>query len=82
MSSSTSLRKRWTGAYAFAKLWRCSPNPVVVAWQLGTGSIVGLLTAAIATLAAIPLIRFRVHSAWLVMGGGTVELVASVVRPG
>ena len=52
-----------------------------VAWQLGITSIVDILTAVIAMVAAILLIRFRVNSAWLVAGGGAVGLLASLVRP-
>ena len=45
-----------------------------VAWQLATSSIVDWFTAALALLAGVLLIRFRVNSAWLVLGGGLVGL--------
>jgi len=50
-----------------------------VAWQLGTSSIIDPVTAAIA--AAVLLIRLRINSAWLVLGGGAVDLLASALRP-
>jgi chromate transporter len=53
-----------------------------VAWQLAASSIVDLLTAALAGLAALLLIRFRLNSAWLVLGGGLVGLGAMAIRPG
>ena len=50
-----------------------------VVWQLGTSSITDILTAALALAAAILLIRFKVNSAWLVVGGGAVGLVANAL---
>ncbi len=47
-----------------------------VAWQLGTSSIIDPLTATLALVAAVLLIRFQVNSAWLVLGGAAVGLVA------
>src|SRR5207245_5067258 len=43
-----------------------------VAWQLGTASIIDAPTAALAFVAAVLLIRFKVNSAWLVLGGGAI----------
>jgi chromate transporter len=51
-----------------------------VAWQLAASSIIDLLTAALAAIAAVLLIRFRLNSAWLVLGGGAVGLVATLLR--
>ena len=42
----------------------------VVAWLLGRSAIVDVWTAAIAIASAALLIRLRVNSAWLVLGGG------------
>ncbi|MFI5088688.1 MAG: chromate efflux transporter [Terriglobales bacterium] len=44
----------------------------VVAWQLGRAAIVDFTTAAIALVSAILLFRFRVSSAWLVIGAAVV----------
>jgi chromate transporter len=46
-----------------------------VTWELGTDAIVDWLTATLAIAAAVLLIRFRVNSAWLVLGGALVGLL-------
>ena len=51
----------------------------VVAWQLGRAAIVDSTTAILAIAGAILLMRFRVNSAWLVLGGAAVGLAAKVV---
>lgn len=51
-----------------------------VGWQLGRDAIVDPLTAALAIVAAILLIRFRINSAWLVLGGGIVGLLVQMAR--
>jgi chromate transporter len=53
---------------------------IAVAWQLASSSIVDPVTAAIALVAALLLIRYRVNSAWLVLGGGAAGLLLSVLR--
>lgn len=72
----------WTSAFLDGANAAAVGLMAAVAWQLGTSSIVDPLTAALAVTAAILLIRFRVNSAWLVLGGGAVGLVATAVRPG
>jgi len=47
----------------------------VVAWQLGRAAIVDFTTVAIALVSAILLFRFRVNSAWLVLGAAVVGCV-------
>ncbi|HET7094299.1 MAG TPA: chromate transporter, partial [Thermomicrobiales bacterium] len=47
-----------------------------VAWTLGRAAIVDWLTAALAIVAAALLIRWRVNSAWLILGGGVAGLAA------
>jgi chromate transporter len=44
----------------------------VVTWQLGRAAIVDVTTTAIALASAILLFRFRVNSAWLVLGAAVV----------
>ena len=48
----------------------------VVTVQLARAAIVDGPTAALALASAVLLIRFRVNSAWLVLGGGMVGLLA------
>jgi chromate transporter len=45
-----------------------------VTWELGRAAIVDWLTVLLAVLAAVLLLRFRINSAWLVLGGGLVGL--------
>jgi chromate transporter len=52
----------------------------VVAWLLGRSAIVSYWNAAVAAVSAVLLIRFRVNSVWLVVGGGMIGLVAQAVR--
>lgn len=46
-----------------------------VTWELARVSLVDPLTVVLAVAAAVLLIRFRVNSAWLVLGGGAAGLV-------
>ena len=46
----------------------------VVAWQLGRAAIVDITTLAIVLVSAVLLFRFRVNSAWLVLGAALVGL--------
>ncbi len=50
-----------------------------VAWQLGRAAIVDRLTATLAVAALMILVRFRVNSAWLVLGGALVGLVVRML---
>lgn len=47
----------------------------VVTWQLGRASIVDVLTAALAIVAAILLLRFRVSSVWLITMGAVAGVL-------
>jgi chromate transporter len=44
----------------------------VVTWQLGRVAVVDVPTLALAAVGALLLFRYRVNSAWLVLGGGVV----------
>jgi chromate transporter len=72
----------WTSAFLDGANAAAVGLMAAVAWQLGTSSIVDVLTAALALVAAMLLIRYRVNSAWLVLGGGTAGVLASAIRPG
>jgi chromate transporter len=49
---------------------------VAVVWQLARSSIIDPLTAILGLLAAVVLIRSQVNSAWLILGGAVVGLIA------
>jgi chromate transporter len=55
---------------------------VVVTIQLGTAALVDPLAVVIAVVSLVLLIRFRVNSAWLVLGGTVAALIAAVAAPG
>jgi chromate transporter len=48
----------------------------VVTWQLGRVGLIDGLTVVLALASGVLLFRFRVNSAWLVLGGALVGLVA------
>ncbi len=48
----------------------------VVTWQLGMAAIFDVTTAVLAVTSAILLVRFRVNSAWLVLGGAAIGWLA------
>lgn len=50
-----------------------------VSWQLGRAAIVDALTAGLAVAALLVLTRFRVNSAWLVLGGAILGLVVKAL---
>jgi chromate transporter len=53
-----------------------------VSYQLGRAAIVDWLTVVLAIASAVLLLRFRVNSAWLVLGGALVGIAARLVRGG
>jgi chromate transporter len=46
----------------------------VVTWQLGAAALVDWLTVALALASAVLLLRWRINSAWLVLGGAIIGL--------
>jgi len=46
-----------------------------VTWQLGRAALVDVVTVVLALVAAIVLFRWKVNSAWLVLGGAAVGLL-------
>ena len=54
----------------------------VVTWQLGRAAIVDATTVLLVILSAILLVRFRVNSAWLVLGGAAIGFVVQVFHVG
>ena len=52
----------------------------VVTWQLGAAALVDRLTVLLALTAAILLLRYRLNSAWLVLGGAAAGLLTAAFR--
>ncbi len=48
----------------------------VVSWQLARASVINIETAVLAAVSLIALLRFRVNSAWLVLGGAIVGILS------
>ena len=51
----------------------------VITWQLGRAAIVDVPTAILAVAAAALLLRFRVNSTWVILGGAAVGLCVKLV---
>ncbi len=75
-------RSPWTAALLDGVNVAAIGLMAAVAWQLGRDAIVDPLTAGLAIVAAVLLIRLRVNSAWLVLGGGMVGLLVQLAHPG
>jgi len=52
----------------------------VVTWQLARVALVDVTTAALALVSAVLLLRFRINSAWLVLGGASLGLLVHVLH--
>ena len=53
-----------------------------VSYQLGRSSLVDWLTIGLAIMSAVLLLRYRINSAWLVLGGSLAGVAAQFVRGG
>lgn len=53
---------------------------VVVSYQLGRSALIDVMTISLFMVSMILLIRFRINSAWLVLGGALVGLVTALWR--
>jgi len=68
-------RSPWTGPLLDGVNVAALGLMAAVTWQLARSAVVDPLTAGLALAALVLLVRFRVNSAWLVLGGGLVGLV-------
>jgi chromate transporter len=53
-----------------------------VSYQLGRSAIVDSVTMGLAIISAVLLLRFRINSAWLVLGGAVAGIAARLIRGG
>ncbi len=73
-------RSRWAAGFLDGANAASLGLMAVVTWHLGRAAIVDWLTATLAVVAALLLLRFRLNSAWLVLGGAGVGGVAFLLR--
>lgn len=69
----------WTSAFLDGANAAAVGLMAAVAWQLGVASLIDWLTAALFLTTVVLLIRWKINSAWLVLGGGAVGLIAKVL---
>ena len=50
-----------------------------VTWQLGRAAVVDWVTAVVVLASAVLVFRFKINSAWLVLGGGVVGLFSKLL---
>lgn len=65
----------WTAAFLDGVNVAALGLMAAVTWQLGQAALVDALTVAIAVVAGLLAVRFRVNSAWLVLGGAAVGVL-------
>jgi chromate transporter len=51
-----------------------------VSYQLGRAAIVDWATMGLAMVSVLLLLRFRINSAWLVLGGAAIGIIATLIR--
>jgi chromate transporter len=73
-------RSAWTGGFLDGANAASVALMVAVTFELGRSAIVDWLTGALAVAAALVLFRFRVNSAWLVLGGAGAGALAHLIR--
>jgi chromate transporter len=73
-------RSRWTSAFLDGVIVAALGLMAGVTWMLAQAAIVDLLTIVIALAALVLLVRFRVNSAWLVLGGGIIGVATHLLR--
>ncbi len=73
-------QSRLTGAFLDGVNVGAVALMAVVSWQLGRAALVDIPTTAIAVASGVLLLRFRVNSAWLVLGGALAGFAISVLR--
>lgn len=71
-------RSRWAGAFLDGVNAASLALMAGVTWQLARAAVVDAVTVALAVVSIVLLIRFRVNSAWLVIGGAVVGLLVRV----
>jgi chromate transporter len=70
----------WMGAFLDGVNVAALGLMAAVTWELGRAAVVDWLSALLAVVAGVLLMRFKVNSAWLVLGGGLVGFATYLLR--
>jgi chromate transporter len=73
-------RSAWAGSFLDGVNVASLGLMATVTWQLGRAALVDWVTVGLALAAAGLVFRLRINSAWLVLGGGLIGLVAHLLR--
>ncbi len=73
------VKKWWSGAFLDGVNVSALGLMVGVTWTLGRAGVVDWFTIALAVIALVLVFRFKVNSAWLVVGGGVLGVVYKVL---
>ena len=68
----------WAGAFLDGVNASALGLMAAVTWQLGQASLVDPLTIVVALIALALLLRFKINSTWLILGGALIGLLAQV----
>jgi chromate transporter len=72
-------RSRWAGGFLDGVNVAALGLMAGVTWQLGRAAVVDWVTVAVAIASAVFVFRFKINSAWLVLGGGAVGLASKLL---
>lgn len=73
-------RSRWAGALLDGVNVASLGLMAAVTWQLGRAALVDWLTILICLVSALLLIRYKINSVWLVLGGGIIGVLYQILR--
>lgn len=73
-------RSRWTSGFLDGVNAASLGLMAVVTWKLTHTALVDWLTLVIAVVSGIAILRWQVNSAWLVLAGGLIGFVASMLK--
>jgi chromate transporter len=69
-------RSRWASAFLDGVNVGALGLMAGVTWQLGRAAVIDWFTAVLALVSALLVFRFKINSAWLVLGGGIMGLLS------
>jgi chromate transporter len=72
-------RSRWAAAFLDGVNVGSLGLMAGVTWQLGRAALVDWPTLVLAAVSAFVLLRFRINSAWVILGGGAIGLACKLV---